>query len=121
MVKKAWQKPQLIVLMRGSPEQTLAILDLCKGNVEAGSSPEAEHQGCRNNFVLRSDLPYCSPARCKYKTEGFSGFGENACPGADGIDELDGCVKDPDTGKCPPGCDPSVRCVCNCCHAISTS
>ncbi len=34
MEKKTWQKPQLIVLVRGKPEE--AILSFCKGSMEMG-------------------------------------------------------------------------------------
>ena len=41
-MKKQWERPQLIVLVRSKPEEN--VLAACKGNV--GGSPEDEDRNC---------------------------------------------------------------------------
>jgi len=43
MQKKTWQKPQLIVLARGKPEDT-NLLALCKNSAASGNA--AMHEAC---------------------------------------------------------------------------
>jgi hypothetical protein len=42
--KKAWFRPELIVLVRGRPEE--AILNACKGNGLSDLSPDDDRTGC---------------------------------------------------------------------------
>jgi hypothetical protein len=48
-MKKTWQKPKLVILVRTNPEE--AVLSLCKmpgnfGGLAASISPAAEDAGC---------------------------------------------------------------------------
>ncbi len=42
-MKKTWQKPRLIVLVRSRPQE--AILDICKG-YQVGAVPMSGYDGC---------------------------------------------------------------------------
>jgi hypothetical protein len=50
MVKKAWKKPELIVLVRGRPEE--AVLAACKTGTEGG--PQGQHECKHGNDVCSS-------------------------------------------------------------------
>jgi len=43
-MKKEWQSPRLIVLVRSRPEESLTLW--CKSNGVQGSSPNDEHAKC---------------------------------------------------------------------------
>ena len=45
MEKKTWLTPQLVELVRGTPEE--AVLTTCK-SVEAGTNPHGSFSGCRS-------------------------------------------------------------------------
>ena len=49
--KKPWSKPELIVLVRGRPEE--AILNACKGNGLVNLSSDDDNTGC-------SAIPLCT-------------------------------------------------------------
>ncbi|MCK4859671.1 MAG: hypothetical protein KAS87_03815, partial [Candidatus Omnitrophica bacterium] len=42
--KEKWEKPQLIVLVRGKPEES--ILNACKNHQVSGEGPDITYQGC---------------------------------------------------------------------------
>jgi hypothetical protein len=44
---KRWEKPELIVLIRSNPEES--ILDVCKGGA-IGSGPKMDFNMCRSLF-----------------------------------------------------------------------
>jgi len=44
MTKKSWSEPELIVLVRGQPEE--AILSTCKSAQVTGTSPDVAVSGC---------------------------------------------------------------------------
>lgn len=44
-MKKTWDKPELIVLLRSKPEE--AVLAACKGGTVAGPGTVGPHSGCR--------------------------------------------------------------------------
>jgi hypothetical protein len=35
-MKKTWESPKLIILVRGKPEEAIAVLLVCKGDDESG-------------------------------------------------------------------------------------
>lgn len=53
MTKKKWEKPELIVLFRGKPEQ--AVLAACKGHMQLG--PQVSEAGC--TFMVVSHTGTC--------------------------------------------------------------
>jgi len=52
-MKKAWEKPQLVVLVRSQPQE--AILILCKGDGVAQSSGDS-YGGCET-YVPACEMP----------------------------------------------------------------
>ncbi len=46
-MKKVWQKPELVVLVRGKPEE--AVLTACKGGTFSGSPQVGNGQCTRTN------------------------------------------------------------------------
>ena len=56
---KTWEKPKLIVLVRGKPEE--AILTVCKtGDGTATSGPHWEFMGCRYDYFSGCVVSQCS-------------------------------------------------------------
>jgi len=47
--KQPWQKPELTVLVRSNPEET--VLTGCKTNVEQSADPSNNDSGCRTYEV----------------------------------------------------------------------
>ena len=44
--KRAWSRPELIVLVRSGPEE--AVLDTCKNDSPAVAAPETDESSCRS-------------------------------------------------------------------------
>ena len=57
---KTWQKPQLVVLVRGKPEE--AILTTCKTGMGTNvSGPYWQRYGCVMTYEMIHD---CDPVQC---------------------------------------------------------
>jgi hypothetical protein len=55
-MKRQWEKPRLIVLVRGNPQE--AILQVCK-EPSVGDTPESTYEGC--SLYSGGYCPLCDP------------------------------------------------------------
>lgn len=143
MKKKAWQKPELIVLIRGRAEE--AVLVGCKNGDESQSGDQAGYNvNCRSLTIEYGAMTLCNSFTCT-----FSNSNGGPCPNTSEnmtvapIDQAFircGCnIPDPDTwascSKCgnsetieesnARGCVSydyeAVACSCACCYAVTSS
>jgi hypothetical protein len=65
MKDKAWEKPKLLVLVRGKPEES--VLDLCKHpEFIKGTGPNSGHQEC--TWATTDSATYCQKCHDSAKT-----------------------------------------------------
>jgi hypothetical protein len=55
-MKKSWEKPKLIILMRSKPEEQ--VLTICK-TTSSAAMPSSEFEGC-SQIVERAPMALCS-------------------------------------------------------------
>ena len=58
--KKAWKTPELIILVRGKPEE--AVLEVCKTTGPNGEGPITNFTACSNPIENGTYCVYCSDA-----------------------------------------------------------